>query len=313
MDTNERKTGRKPRPLDFIVLTVMLFSAVFCVLKYRDINTLRQQKILAQETATALENDLRETDIRKTEKTAELRKYDRMEKTVQETKESYFALIKKTEEEIRAGISDKKLAYLTFDDGPYLLSEHFLDVLDEYDINATFFYLLKSPETGYAQQDEQYDHTYRRIIRSGHTLGNHTASHRLRSDDSVYQSVDYFMYDLLLNRTFIQERYGYTTTVMRFPGGSTTSSLAPQIKERLKQENYCYVDWNASTGDGGAVLTPSQFRDNVLNNTEGIKILVVLMHDYSQNTLTALPEIIEGLRDQGYIFVPMFPGSSMCR
>jgi peptidoglycan/xylan/chitin deacetylase (PgdA/CDA1 family) len=30
------------------------------------------------------------------------------------------------------------------------------------------------------------------------------------------------------------------------------------------------------------------------------------MHDYSKETLKALPEIIEGLEEQGYIFLPLF-------
>ncbi|MBR3251880.1 MAG: hypothetical protein IKF80_09240, partial [Erysipelotrichaceae bacterium] len=57
---------------------------------------------------------------------------------------------------------------------------------------------------------------------------------------------------------------------------------------------------------GGRILSPQEYRDNVLNNTNGKKLLVVLMHDYSDNTLIALPEIIEGLEEQGYFFLPLF-------
>ena len=108
------------------------------------------------------------------------------------------------------------------------------------------------------------------------------------------------------NRKFIYDRYGYTTDIMRFPGGSNTSNLIPQIKEELKKINYGWVDWNSETGDGRIVLSPEEYRDNVLNNTNDRKFLVVLMHDYSDNTLIALPEIIEGLQKQGYIFLPLF-------
>ena len=59
-------------------------------------------------------------------------------------------------------------------------------------------------------------------------------------------------------------------------------------------------------------MSPAEYRNNVLYYTDGKPILVVLMHDYSKNTLIALPEIIEGLKEQGYYFAPMFNGSIMC-
>ena len=210
------------------------------------------------------------------------------------------------------GESDMKIAYLTFDDGPYLLSSSFLDVLDEYGVPATFFYLMKGYENGYSNEDYAYDQTYRRIINSGHTLGNHTATHKL-GKNSIYSSVDAFMYDLILNRNFIENRYGYITDVMRFPGGSNTSSLKYALIDEIHKIGYNYVDWNSATGDGGGVLSVESFRDNVLCNTGDRKILVVLMHDYSHNTLLALPEIIEGLRNQGYTFFPLFHDSIMAR
>ena len=65
-----------------------------------------------------------------------------------ETKNEYFMLAAQLEKKIRNGESDVKIAYLTFYDGPYLLSGSFLDVLKEYDVPATFFCLMKCPETG---------------------------------------------------------------------------------------------------------------------------------------------------------------------
>ena len=227
------------------------------------------------------------------------------------TKEAYFSSAAKLEKQIRNGENDAKIAYLTFDDGPYLLSESFLDILEDYDVPATFFCLMKCSETGYAEQNEAYDRTYKRIIEDGHTLGNHTASHKL-GEEGIYQSLEVFMDDLLRNRKFIYDRYGYTTEVMRFPGGTGTAYRIPEVKEEVHQEGYTYVDWNSMTGDGKSVLSPEEYVSNVLNDTEGKDILVVLMHDYSRNTLIALPDIIEGLHTQGYIFLPLFHDSVMC-
>ena len=227
-------------------------------------------------------------------------------------KEEFFSLLSSLEHKIVDGQSDAKIAYLTFDDGPYYLSSSFLDVLDEYNVPASFFYLMKGWENGYGDADSAYDETYRRIIESGHTLCNHTATHKL-GPDGIYRSVDAFMADLLRNRDFIQNRYNYTTDIMRFPGGSNTSSNIRYIIPEIVREGYSYIDWNSSCGDGGAVLSPEKFKDNILNYTNGRDILVVLMHDYSQNTLTALPEIIEGLAAQGYVFMPLFHDSLMCK
>ncbi len=201
--------------------------------------------------------------------------------------------------------SDRKIAYLTFDDGPYRMSYKFLNILDEYDVPATFFYLKKCEEEGF--RDEWiYDEVYKRVISSGHTLGNHTASHQL-GQGGIYSSVERFMSDIEDNRKFIEDRYGYTTEIMRFPGGTgTAGSRYYPIVDELRKIHYAWVDWNSATGDGGAILPPDQYRDNVLDNTNGKKLLVVLMHDYSDNTLIALPEIIEGLASQGYYFLPLF-------
>ena len=42
----------------------------------------------------------------------------------------------------------------------------------------------------------------------------------------------------------------------------------------------------------------SEYTYNVLSNTKDRNVLVVLMHDYSKNTRLALPDIIEGLKEQ---------------
>ena len=57
--------------------------------------------------------------------------------------------IRKLEEKIQSGESDKKIAYLTFDDGPYLKTYQVLDILKENDVRATFFVLGKDASDRY--------------------------------------------------------------------------------------------------------------------------------------------------------------------
>ena len=64
----------------------------------------------------------------------------------------------------------KRVAYLTFDDGPTpTLTEPLLDRLATYDAKATFFLI-----GGHAEQHPQL---VRSIMRAGHTIGNHTYTH----------------------------------------------------------------------------------------------------------------------------------------
>ena len=44
---------------------------------------------------------------------------------------------------------------------------------------------MKFTETGYDDVDAVYDEIYRRIIKSGHTLANHSATHKL-GEDGIY-------------------------------------------------------------------------------------------------------------------------------
>ena len=312
----EKKTGKAERSTGLILIASMMGILIvicgimgFLLLKE---NTALKSRILQMDQLSDTQKtqlESRQNNLRKLEE--EFQSYADVSSQIIKTKNEFFDLASRLEKKIRNGESKVKIAYLTFDDGPYILSERFLDVLEEYDVPATFFSLMKCTETGYAEQNKIYDDIYRRIIESGHTLGNHTASHKLGAE-GIYQSIEVFINDLLRNRKFIYDRYGYTTTVMRFPGGTGTAYRIPEVKQEVLKEGYGYVDWNAATGDGGAMLSPEEFTANVLNNTQGKDILVVLMHDYSQNTLIALPDIIEGLQKQGYIFLPLFHDSVMC-
>ncbi|MBR0462313.1 MAG: polysaccharide deacetylase family protein [Erysipelotrichaceae bacterium] len=296
------------------VLTIAALA--LCFFLYQQSLPLKEENETLLKELEAREAALAETDAKMDEISDTLAYYTGMKDNLESTKKEYFDIISDLEQKILNGESDVKIAYLTFDDGPYYLSTKFLDVLDEYDVPATFFYLMKCAETGFEDQDADYDAIYRRIIASGHTLGNHTSIHKF-GPTGVYSSVDAFKKSVIDNKNFIYERYGYTTNVFRFPGGSDTArskSYVQDMIDYLVSEGYGYVDWNAATGDGGkVVLSAAEYRDNVLTATGGKNILVVLMHDYSNNTLACLPEIIEGLDRQGYIFLPMFNGSVMCK
>lgn len=64
----------------------------------------------------------------------------------------------------------KKIAYLTFDDGPSSnITPQVLDVLKEYNVKATFFVI--------GNMAERYPDIIKRMNKEGHSIGNHSYSH----------------------------------------------------------------------------------------------------------------------------------------
>ena len=64
----------------------------------------------------------------------------------------------------------KKVVYLTFDDGPIPEATPFiLDVLDRYNAKATFFMV--------GDNAAKYPHLLKEVRNRGHRIGNHTHNH----------------------------------------------------------------------------------------------------------------------------------------
>lgn len=180
--------------------------------------------------------------------------------------------------------------YLTFDDGPSKYTEEILDILDEYDVKATFFVLGK--------ENEHSIEMIREIAERGHTLGMHSYSHKYAD---VYRSVDDFSADFYRIYAYILENTGIQSTCYRFPGGSsnTVSDLDMHVfADFLAEQEIEYYDWNLSSGDGGSVLLDVDTL--VRNSTQDIEkheTSIILMHDAASRptTVEALPQIIENI------------------
>lgn len=180
---------------------------------------------------------------------------------------------------------------LTFDDGPSIYTDDILDVLDKYDVKATFF----------VNGREGYDEEYRRIVAEGHTLGMHSYSHDYKT---VYADLDSFADDLYSIKTYLYELTGVECDLYRFPGGSSNNASKADMTrliQYLNAKEIRYFDWNVSGGDAaGGYISADMIAWNVLN---GIKkadadTCVVLLHDASgkSTTVEALPMIIEKIQ-----------------
>lgn len=196
----------------------------------------------------------------------------------------------------------EKIAYLTFDDGPSVNTDRILDILKSNDIKATFF----------VNGNENMLDSYRKIIQEGHVIGNHTYSHDYKK---LYSSVYDFISDFGKLNDLLAKIDGYKTDIFRFPGGSTNgeakryggSKIMSRIKDAMSEKGYTYFDWNVSSADsdpGPMGKDKDVLVKNVLNGAKGRHSAIVLMHDRADRnaTVEALPEIIDGLKKQGFEF-----------
>lgn len=193
-------------------------------------------------------------------------------------------------EEDGSALTAAHKVYLTFDDGPSSNTEKILDILDEYDVKATFFVVGKEGE--WARE------ALKDIVKRGHTLGMHSYSHRYAD---IYSSVEDFAEDFVKLRGYLEEVTGVVSDVYRFPGGSsnTVSDIdMHEFAEYLESWNVRFFDWNAASGDGGReLLTVDALVKNSLEGIEKRENTVILLHDAAgkPTTVEALPEIIENI------------------
>ena len=194
-----------------------------------------------------------------------------------------------------------KIVYLTFDDGPGPYTAELLDVLDRYNVKATFFVV----DTGY---HELIGEEYRR----GHTVGIHSATHNY---SSIYASEDAYFSDLNEMSDIIYAQTGHRPNQVRFPGGSsnTVSCFNPGIMTRLTQDltdmGYEYYDWNVLSGDAGETTDTDVVAQNVIDGISDHNVSIVLQHDIKGFSVAAVEQIIIWGLSNGYTFLPLTPGS----
>lgn len=202
---------------------------------------------------------------------------------------------------------EKKIVYLTFDDGPSKNTELILDILKENNVHATFFII--SPYI------EPHIEFIKRAYEEGNAIGNHTANHEFKY---VYTCEESFFKNFNKQQEFIKEVTGNECTIFRFPGGSNNTivknsrgqDFTKNITSKLNEIGVNVYDWNVDSGDAkGNNIPASTLIQNVsreLKDKNGNykNPAIILMHDCmtKNTTVEALPGIIKLLKDAGYDF-----------
>lgn len=181
---------------------------------------------------------------------------------------------------------------LTFDAGwLYEDTNSILNLLDLYSVKATFFV------RGYWVQ-EHPDLASEIVIR-GHSLENHSLTH---GHMTTMTDID-IRSEIRRTTDIIRETTGYQPQLFRPPFGEYDN----RVLRILHEEGYPYtILWTVDSHDwaeelNGEKITKDYLVNRIMNNASDNGI--ILMHVGGYKTVHALPEIITGLRSQGYKFV----------
>jgi len=222
-----------------------------------------------------------------------------LEDQYEEQDDPAIPLPAQTDPPIQTSSARKRVAYLTFDDGPVRdITCRILDILEREGIPATFFVLPKKDN----------DDIFWRMINEGHEIANHSSTHNYYR---LYgSSIDSFLDDVMANHYFIKNRFGYTMTSFRFPGGpfGRPPEVIEERREALAAIGYREFVWCVDPQDWRDHVRAKggrQLASLVLYQVGGLsdrRHINILFHDTSGTTVSALPYVIAGLRERGFTF-----------
>ena len=175
----------------------------------------------------------------------------------------------------------KKMIALTFDDGPNYNTSKVIDVLNKYDIKATFFVL--------GSRAINNKDILKKMADSGMEIGNHTYNHLL-----------FTKYDENKIRSEIED----TSEVIYSATKKRPKLLRPSygsVNNKIKKvANMPIIIWDIDTLDW-KYHNSKRITSRVVNKVRDGDI--ILMHDIYSASLNALSNIIPILQDNGYEFV----------
>ena len=188
----------------------------------------------------------------------------------------------------------EKIIALTFDDGPNEpYTSQILDILNKYNIKATFFTI--------GENVKYYPETSRKIVDEGHVIANHSYSHQsdlsIEDKKTVAKEIDW-------NQNAILETTGKLPHLFRPPHGFKS----PWLLDELKKDNLLTIEWSDMTSDWQQPPA-KKIIEAILKKARPGGIIV--LHDGNATShhtsraqeVNALPTIIEELQKKGYKFV----------
>jgi len=189
---------------------------------------------------------------------------------------------------IQRADTEVKVVALTYDDGPSPSTNHLLDILDRYQVKATFF------EIG--RHIEKYPEIVPMIVARGHELANHSYSHT----NMMFKPREFLLSEIEKTDKLLQE-VGVKQDSISFrpPFGRRFVVLSYLLSQRQKK----LIMWDVDPQDYDNTLTAEDIANRVIDNVRSGSI--VLMHDgggAQSKTLVATQAIVKTLQSKGYAF-----------
>lgn len=181
---------------------------------------------------------------------------------------------------------------LTFDDGPHGNTPAILNILQAHNVKATFFVV------GSRLQKSLYANYLLDTLAQGHVVGNHTWSH----PDLTTLSVANVELELKKTDDIVMNIANYKMRYMRPPHGKITAKSAIPAWDADQTIGL----WNLDSLDYKPVYEVSaaqelaNIKNAFANSSPTNNSFIILLHDYSAQTLENLPAIIDAARERGY-------------
>ena len=161
--------------------------------------------------------------------------------------------------------------------------DELLATLKENDVKCTFFVV--------GEFAERLPDAVRKIHNAGHEIGNHSMAHR----DPVKMAYADLLTDISACNDLLYSLTGETATLYRAPSGSYNDETV----EAAASLGMTAVQWDADSVDWKD-KTPEEITERMLKKIGPGSI--ALFHVGKENTVAALPGIIEKLKGEGYSF-----------
>lgn len=185
------------------------------------------------------------------------------------------------------GPTDQKVVALTFDDGPdEKVTPCILDILKEYQIKATFFFL--------GSQIEKYKEVAVRAHNEGHLVLSHSWSHPRFQECTA----DQIREEITKTEYCLEKVIGKGPLFMRPPYGNIT----PLAMDVFRSLNYKAILWSLDTLDWFDRQKDAIVR-NVVDNVRPGEIILMHSNEDKRATAQALPVFIKALKEKGFGFV----------
>lgn len=188
-------------------------------------------------------------------------------------------------------ISTPNTVYITINTALNANTTQILNILEEYQVKATFFVNGTSDTDAMVRMQQ--------IVRKGHSIG---FSSYLRSYNSIYSSITSCLQDFYQCRLLLYNATGVKADFFRFLGGSVNSYNSGIYRELIAEmirRNFVFFDWNVSAN---GATNAADAANNILNGMNSISRGIILIEDSSLAQTESLPSVIEGLQSRGYTF-----------